>query len=151
MSETLILDEDFTNLNAWTYNPTYWWISAGVLQAIGGFIGGPCTMYPDGIGIIQQEWYRVEWKLTFWVGQGAGMFWLAESTAGTWNFTGNEGVGTHSRILQAGTGGSEFRLQVGGPSGWCVYRMDWLKVYHLTGKPNLVNNRPIQNLVNKGL
>ncbi len=150
MSETLILDEDFTNLNAWTYNPTYWWISAGVLQAIGGFIGGPCTMYHDTAPIIQGQTYRVEWHLTFWVGQGAGMFWLADSSS-THNFTANEGEGTHSIELVAGSSGHEFMLQVGGPTGWCVYRMNWLKVYLLSGKANLVNNQPIFNLINKGL
>ena len=146
-----IINENFSDLFNWkNYSASYFSIDSGIyLKGKGAGAGGAQTIeYTNSSVLIPGKTYKLQWDLNWFSGAGGGWFDCGSGTA-QYSFSA-QGTGYHIVDLQAGAG-SEFKIWVAGPPA-NIFKLDYLRVYSLGGKsPDLVNNRPVKNLINQGL
>lgn len=154
MAQVLIIDEDCSTMDNWyNYNSSYWNVTdvPGKLTMKGAGPAGYQYASHTSVPLVAGDDYIFEYNLS---DNYTGTIWIAlggEGVGSLYNIS-SQGTGWHQAYLIADDTYAVMKLKTGGPPGSPLGRFDWMKLYHVPpGKKVLVNNRPIQNLVNKGL
>ena len=154
MAQVLIIDEDCSTMDNWySYSSLYYNVTdvPGKLTMKGtGPVGYQYASHTS-VPLVAGDDYIFEYDLSDNFTGGIFVVLGGEGVGSLYNIS-SQGTGWHQVYLIADDTYAVMKLRVNGPPGTTLGRLDWMKLYHVpAGKKVLVNNRPIVNLINKGL